>query len=333
MGRTGSAIKIIAGFALAVPVICILLGAGLKDTSVEPEDPDSVYRDAMMLKLEAEKDVASGKWGDAAEKYRSVLLKLEASKKGLSEDEKPKIDQVDEEYSVGLKRLDKLDATVLSREALGYYEERNYDEAFLTYNKILEKYGQKYKQYPIIPAAWSHLGHINRIRGRYEEALKDYSVVLSQYAGAQFQYFITNSQVGMAVVYHMMGKDAEAERILQDALTGNPSFAEHFGFIFDILPVKSWGRLGDSFPLIYEFLSTSMPEGEFRLSIAQQNPNLAGDVDAFVGLRFHLKGDTEKAEDYYRKCIKYAPDKESVGYHLALDGLRKLESQVPGAPG
>jgi tetratricopeptide (TPR) repeat protein len=333
MERMGNIIKIISGLVFAMPVVCILLGAGLNGASVEPEDPDSVYRDAMMLKLEAEKDVGVDKWEEAAEKYRSVLLKLEASKKGLSEDEKPKIKQVDEEYGVCLKILDKLDATILSKEALGYYEDRNYDEAFLTYNKILEKYGQKYKQYPIIPAAWSHLGHINRIRGRYEEALKDYSVVISQYAGAQFQYFITNSQVGMAVVYHMMGKDAEAEHILQDALAENPSFAKNFRFLFNALPVKSWGRFGESFPLIYEFLSTSMPEGEFRLSIAQQNPNLAGDVDAFVGLRAHLKGETEKAKDYYRKCIKYTPDKEGAGYQLALDGLRELEDQNPESSG
>ncbi|MFA6358385.1 MAG: tetratricopeptide repeat protein [Candidatus Omnitrophota bacterium] len=337
-------VKVIVGLAVAIPMACILLGSGFqnspsgdnsaitpadkpviipKDNTIVEARPAPDYQEAMGLKSEAEKDAKVGKWDNAINQYKSVLDKLQVIRKEFPEWETAKLD---EEYLVCQERADLLAATVLSISALGYYEKREYDNAFAAYTQIVEKYGEKFKSYPLVAGAWSHLGHINRIKNNYEEALKDYDIVLAQYSGAQFQHIITNSQVGEAAVYQMMGKYDEADKLLQKAMADNPSFAENFQIVLEVLPVKSWGELGGTFSIIYEFLSTTMSEEEFRRSIIQAKPSLENDVFAFIGLRFQLRGKIDEAKNYYQKCMNNSSKKGSVGYKLAIAALRKLGS-------
>ena len=325
MNMMRKSIKVIVGLVIAIPVVCLLLGSDFKDNPSMEAKPESDYQEATILKSKAEEYIKMRQWESAIEEYKLTLDKLQVIKQKFPEWE---TSTVAEEYLACQERIGLLEATVLSNSALGYYEKRKYDDAFMAYTQIVEKYGEKYKNYPLVPAAWSHLGHIYRFRGRYEEALKAYNIVLSKYQGPRYQNLITNSQVGMAFVYQAMGKYDEAEKLFQKAMAGDPSFAANFQIILKVLPVKAWGELGSALPIIQEFISTVMPEGEFRRSVIQVNSGLENDTFAFIGLKYQMEGRMDEAKKYYQKCIDTSLNKESIGYKLATVALRRLEERT-----
>lgn len=324
MNKMRKTIKVIIGLIIAISAVCFLLLSSFRYIFSTKKTAESDYRQGAILVSEAEKYKEMRQWERAVEKYKLALKEFEAIKQKFPDWE---TSIVSEEYAAAQKKIDLLEAVILSDLGLEYFEKREYDDALKTYNKLLEKYGEKYKEYPFVLTAWSHLGHIYRIKGKYEKALEFFNIA-NQYRGQKYLHFLSCNQMGMLATYQAMGRYDEAEKLLQKVMAEDPSFLATFQSFFEILPVKSWGELGKAINIILEFIGTRMSEEEFRRSIIQVNSSLENDTFAFIGLKLQYQGKIDEAKKYYQKCIDNSLNKESIGYKAATAALQRLREKT-----
>ena len=194
---------------------------------------------------------------------------------------------------------------------------------------------------PDFPEALNNLGNLYRDLGKIDEAIECYKKAISYLKDSK------EIRLNLSLCYADIGNLAEAEKIVKEILSGDPGFyparkilagilnkqkklsqAEdqlRFCLILNPNDVEIYNELAN---LLLEMNPPIIGEAEILLEKALRiNPNFPG-IYHCLGLLSDLKGEKEKAMNFYKKAIELRPY-QPVYYRMFMQRYKPKNEKDP----
>jgi len=197
--------------------------------------------------------------------------------------------------------------------ALSYFSEKNYPPAI----KLLREFVEKYPQHFLSPKAYYLLGKCFYQQGNYHQALQVFNYVIKQFKDEEVQ---GNVYIDRAYTYLNLSHYSKAIEDLEDFLEDFPNsvhfplVALHLGRLYE--KVNKW----EEAKRCYELVMRRYYHGRYRQEAIFSLGNL-----------YRLKGDLEKAEEYFRKLLGDNQDKLSFQTQFYLAEILAQRDKVKEA--